>query len=127
MEQNLSKDEILEGYLNIINLGGSNYGVEAAAYYYWGISASELSVSQSAILAGMVVSPNIYRPDINPENAKKRRDIVLGTMYRDDKITEQEYSDAMNEEITLDIHTTPGAAPPLAISPTSATTLSLTS
>ncbi|MDY3049735.1 MAG: transglycosylase domain-containing protein [Rothia sp. (in: high G+C Gram-positive bacteria)] len=107
MEQNLSKDEILEGYLNIINLGGSNYGVEAAAYYYWGISASELSVSQSAILAGMVVSPNIYRPDINPENAKKRRDIVLGTMYRDDKITEQEYSDAMNEEITLDIHTTP--------------------
>ncbi|WP_237200008.1 transglycosylase domain-containing protein [Rothia nasimurium] len=107
MEQNLSKDQILEGYLNIINLGGSNYGVEAAAYYYWGISASELSISQSAILAGMVVSPNIYRPDVNPQLAKERRDVVLGTMFRDGKITEDEYSDALNEEITLDIHTTP--------------------
>lgn len=107
MEQNLSKDEILEGYLNIINMGGSNYGVEAAAYYYWGISASELSISQSAILAGMVVSPNIYRPDVNPELSKERRDVVLGTMFRDGKITEDEYSDALNEEITLDIHTTP--------------------
>lgn len=107
MEQNLSKDEILEGYLNIINMGGSNYGVEAAAYYYWGISASELSISQSAILAGMVVSPNMYRPDVNPQLAKERRDVVLGTMYRDGKITEDEYSDALNENIELDIHTTP--------------------
>lgn len=107
MEQNLSKDQILEGYLNIINLGGANYGVEAAAYYYWGISASELDISQSAILAGMVVSPNVYRPDVNPELSKERRDVVLGTMLRDGKITEDEYSDALNEEITLDIHTTP--------------------
>lgn len=107
MEQNLSKDEILEGYLNIINLGGSNYGVEAAAYYYWGISASELNISQSAILAGMVVSPNMYRPDVNPELAKKRRDVVLGTMLRDGKITEEEYSAALNEDVNLDIHTTP--------------------
>lgn len=106
MEQNLSKDEILEGYLNIINLGGANYGVEAAAQYYWGIPASKLSISQSAILAGMVVSPNVYRPDVNPKLSKKRRDIVLGTMFRDGKITEDEYSSAMNEEIELDIHTT---------------------
>lgn len=106
MEQNLTKDEILEGYLNIINLGGANYGVEAAAYYYWGIKASQLDLSQSAILAGMVVSPNVYRPDVNPELAKKRRDVVLGTMLRDGKITEDQYSDALNEEIKLDIHTT---------------------
>lgn len=107
MEQNLTKDEVLEGYLNIINLGGSTFGVEAAAYYYWGIKASELSISQSAILAGMVVSPNFYRPDVNPEMSKARRDVVLGTMYRDGKITEDEYSDALNEDIELDIHTTP--------------------
>ncbi|MDO4897774.1 MAG: transglycosylase domain-containing protein [Rothia sp. (in: high G+C Gram-positive bacteria)] len=107
MEQNLSKDEILEGYLNIINLGGSNYGVEAAAHYYWGISAKDLSISQSAILAGMVVSPNVYRPDVNPELSKERRDIVLGTMFRDGKITEEQYSEALNEEVTVDIHTTP--------------------
>ena len=49
MEQNKSKDEILEGYLNIVNLGGSNYGVEAAAQYYWGISAKDLNVAQSAL------------------------------------------------------------------------------
>lgn len=107
MEQNLSKDEILEGYLNIINLGGANYGVEAAAYYYWGITAAELNISQSAILAGMVVSPNLYRPDVNPEMAKKRRNIVLGTMLRDGKITEDEYSQALTEDVNLDIHTTP--------------------
>lgn len=107
MEQNLSKDQILEGYLNIINLGGDNYGVEAAAHYYWGISASELDISQSAILAGMVVSPNAYRPDLNPEMAKKRRDVVLGTMLRDGKITEDQYSEALNEDVNLNIHTSP--------------------
>ncbi|ORC16421.1 penicillin-binding protein [Rothia nasimurium] len=107
VEQNMTKDEVLEGYLNVINLGGTNYGVEAAAYYYWGIKASELSVAQSALLAGMVVSPNMYRPDVNPQLAKERRDVVLGTMLRDGKITEEEYSNALNEEIELDIHTTP--------------------
>lgn len=107
VEQNMSKDEILEGYLNIINLGGTNFGVEAASYYYWGISASELDISQSAILAGMVVSPNMYRPDVNPQLALERRDVVLGTMLRDGKITEEEYSNALNEDVNLDIHTTP--------------------
>ena len=106
MEQNKSKDEILEGYLNIVNLGGSNYGVEAASQYYWGIPASKLNVQQSALLAGMVQSPNQYRPDVNPELAKERRNVVLGTMYRDGKITEDEYNEAVNSELDLDLHTT---------------------
>lgn len=106
MEQNKSKDEILQGYLNIVNLGGSNYGVEAAAQYYWGVSAKDLSVDQAAILAGMVQSPNTYRPDVNPELTKDRRDTVLGTMYRDGKITEDEYNDALNAPVTVDIHPT---------------------
>ena len=104
MEQNKSKDEILEGYLNIVNLGGSNYGVEAAPQYYWGIPASKLNVQQSALLAGMVQSPNQYRPDVNPELAKERRNVVLGTMYRDGKITEDEYNEAVNSELDLDLH-----------------------
>lgn len=104
MEQNKSKDEILEGYLNIVNLGGSNYGVEAASQYYWGIPASKLNVQQSALLAGMVQSPNQYRPDVNPELAKERRNVVLGTMYRDGKITEDEYNEAVNSELDLDLH-----------------------
>lgn len=106
MEQNKSKDEILEGYLNIVNLGGSNYGVEAASQYYWGISASQLNVQQAALLAGMVQSPNQYRPDKNPELAKERRNVVLSTMYRDGKITEDEYSKALNSELDLDLHYT---------------------
>lgn len=104
MEQNMSKDEILEGYLNIVNLGGSNYGVEAASQYYWGIPASKLDVAQSALLAGLVQSPNVYRPDVNPEYAVERRNIVLGTMLRDNKITEDQYNEAITEELNLDLH-----------------------
>lgn len=106
MEQNKSKDEILEGYLNIVNLGGSNYGVEAAARYYWGIPASKLDTAQAATLAGMVQSPNYFRPDTNPEKSKERRNVVLGTMLRDGKISQKEYDDAVNSELDLDIHIT---------------------
>lgn len=106
MEQNKSKDDILEGYLNIVNLGGSNYGVEAAAYYYWGTSASKLSIAQAATLAGMVQSPNYYRPDLNPEYSKERRNVVLGTMLRDGKINQKEYDKAVNSDLDLDIHLT---------------------
>lgn len=106
MEQNKSKDQILEGYLNVVNLGGSNYGVEAASQYYWGIPASQLNVQQSALLAGMVQSPNQYRPDVNPELAKERRNVVLGTMYRDGKISEDEYNTAVNSELDLNLHYT---------------------
>ena len=106
MEQNKSKDEILEGYLNVVNLGGSNYGVEAASQYYWGKPAKDLTVAQAATLAGMVQSPNYYRPDVNPETSKERRNVVLGTMLRDGKITEDQYNSAITEEMNLDIHNT---------------------
>ena len=106
MEENKSKDEILEGYLNVVNLGGTNYGVEAASQYYWGIPASKLNPAQAATLAGMVQAPNLYRPDVNPEYSKERRNVVLGTMLRDGKITQAEYDDAVNSELDLDIHET---------------------
>ena len=104
MEQNKSKDEILEGYLNIVNMGGSNFGVEAAAQYYWGIPAKDLNVAQSALLAGLVQSPNTYRPDEHPDNAVERRNVVLSTMLRDGKISQQEYDEAVASEVNLDIH-----------------------
>ena len=106
MEQELSKDEILEGYLNMVLFGGQNYGVEAAAQYYWGIPASELSISQAAVLAGMVQSPNYYDPAANPEAATERRNIVLDTMLRTGAITEQEHAAAAAEPIRLDLHPT---------------------
>ena len=66
MEQNKSKDEILEGYLNIVNLGGSNYGVEAAAQYYWGISAKDLNVGTVRASCRSGAGTERVRPDREP-------------------------------------------------------------
>ena len=106
MEQEKSKDEILEGYLNIVLFGGSNYGVEAASQYFWGIHASELSIAQSATLAGMVQSPNYYNPEVNPEASTQRRSIVLDTMVQTGAITRQQAEQAAKEPMNLDIHHT---------------------
>lgn len=104
MEQELDKDEILEGYLNMVLFGGQNYGVEAAAQYYWGIPASELSIAQSAVLAGMVQSPNYYDPVANPEAATQRRNIVLDAMLLTGSITEEEHAAAAAEPIEVDLN-----------------------
>lgn len=102
VEQEMTKDEILEGYLNIVMLGGQNYGVEAAAQYYWGVPASELNIQQSATLAGMVQSPNYYKPDENPEAATDRRNTVLNSMHRNGDITEQERDEAAASDLNID-------------------------
>ena len=62
-------------------------------------------MAQSALLAGLVQAPNVYDPTVNPELARERRDIVLGTMLRDGKITDKEYSDAIASDIKLNVHT----------------------
>ena len=105
MEQEMSKDEILEGYLNIVLFGGQNYGVEAAAQYFWGIPASELDIQQSAVLAGMVQSPNYYNPQANPEASEQRRNLVLDTMLQTGSITQQQHDQAVAAPLDLDIHT----------------------
>lgn len=104
MEQEKSKDQILEGYLNIVLFGGQNYGVEAASRYYWGIPASKLSIQQAALLAGMVQSPNYYDPQLNPEAAIDRRNTVLDTMVQTGTITEAERQKAAAAPLDLDIH-----------------------
>jgi membrane peptidoglycan carboxypeptidase len=104
VEQELPKDEILEGYLNIVLLGGRNYGVEAAAQYYWGVPAAELDVAQSATLAGLVKSPNGYNPETHPEAAVERRDIVLNSMLEQGYISEQEHREATASTLDLDIN-----------------------
>lgn len=106
MEQNKSKDEILNGYLNIVNYGGTSYGVEAAAYHYWGIHAKDLNIQQSATLAGMVQSPVYYNPINNPEASKNRRDTVLYKMHEYGKISDAEYQQAKDSKLDLDVHTT---------------------
>ena len=104
LEEEMSKDEILAGYLNIVLLGGRNYGVEAASQYLWGIPASELNLAQSALLAGLIQNPNGLNPEENPDGALERRDAVLEAMVRNDYITEAERDEASAQDLDLDIH-----------------------
>ncbi|GAA1938721.1 transglycosylase domain-containing protein [Microbacterium aoyamense] len=73
LEQKYSKNDILLGYLNIANFGGQTYGIDAAAQYYFGVPASDVSIAQAATLAGMVQNPNTYRID-KPEGSISNSD-----------------------------------------------------
>ncbi len=118
IEKDFSKNDILLGYLNIANFGGTVYGIEAAANYYFSTTAANLTVAQSATLAGIVQNPNTYRID-KPEGTitnsegvalntaadgyaltKDRRHYVLGRMLADGKITQAQYDEADASEIT---------------------------
>lgn len=90
LEKKYTKEQIIEFYVNNHYLGGNVYGVEEAAQTYFGKSASELSLSEAAIIAGMFKSPTYYRPDTHPENAESRRSTVLYLMNRHGYITKEE-------------------------------------
>jgi len=98
METQYSKDEILEGYLNTINYGGV-YGVENASYYYFNKSASELSIAEASMIAGIPKSPSNYSPLNNLKNAKERQALVLDAMLKNNYITEEEKEIALNTEL----------------------------
>ena len=109
LEQRYSKNEILLGYLNIANFGGTNYGIDAAAKYYFGVPAAQLSLGQAATLAGMVQNPNVYRIDrATGKNSladgfadtKVRRNYVLDRMLEDGKITKEQHDATKAEAIT---------------------------
>ena len=98
LETHYTKDEILEGYLNTINYGGV-FGIENASQYYFNKSASELTLAESSMLAGIPQSPSNYSPLYNIELAKKRQKTVLSLMYNNETITENEMNDAINIEL----------------------------
>ncbi len=107
LESKLSKDEILEAYLNIIYFGGSNYGVKAAATDYFGKELDELSLKECACLAGIVKNPNGYSPRNNMYVYKdmtptiKRTETVLYTMEKNKAISKKEYDEAVAEEFVV--------------------------
>ncbi len=101
LEQEYSKDTILECYLNKIALGNGICGVEVAANFYFDKSTEELTLAECAALACMAKEPEYYRPDKHPENNKKRRDIVLDLMLEQGYITQEEHDQAVAEEITI--------------------------
>jgi monofunctional biosynthetic peptidoglycan transglycosylase len=83
LENSLSKARILELYLNVIELGPQTFGVEAAAQKYFGISARDLSESQSAFLAAVIPNPRtVFNPKLHPERVRKRTSLILRRMQR---------------------------------------------
>lgn len=102
IEKEMSKDEILKGYLNLVLFSGREYGVQAAAQYFYSVDAKDLNLQQSAMLAGMVQLPNVYNPINNPERSLDRRNKVLGNMLRAGAITKAEYDKAVKSDLELD-------------------------
>jgi len=88
IERNYTKDEILEMYLNVVYFGRSSYGIASASHVYFGKSPSELTLSESAILVGMLQSPAYYDPYNYPEKCLARRNVVLGQMIKYDMMAE---------------------------------------
>ena len=99
MEINYSKDEILEGYLNTINYGNGVLGIENASRYYFNKSASDLTLGEATILAGIPASPQDYSPINDLKTSKKRQKIILNTMVRNGYITKDEAKRAYNEKL----------------------------
>ncbi|MFH1463522.1 MAG: PBP1A family penicillin-binding protein [Pseudomonadota bacterium] len=90
LERELSKEQILELYLNFVYLGAGNYGVEAAARDYFNVSAAQLDPGQAAMLAGLVPAPARYSPRTHPDRALQRRRLVLGRMVEEGYIVQAE-------------------------------------
>ncbi len=101
LEKRYSKDEILEKYLNSIYFGHNCFGIYNAAEFYFGKTPSELDLADSAILAGLVKSPNYYSPFKNAENCALRKESVLNAMLRNASITPEEKQYAMEKPLPL--------------------------
>lgn len=101
MEKSLTKNEILETYLNAIYFGNGAYGLESASQVYFNKSAKDLTISESAMLAGLIKSPKAYSPIYNYENCIKRRNLVLKEMLKDKVINAEQYQNAVDEKIVI--------------------------
>lgn len=101
VEQQFTKDHILELYLNHVYFGSGVYGVEAAAQRFWAIPVKNISLAQAALLAAVVCSPGHYSPVFYPLSAQQRRNIILGKMKILGFITSEQYEQACNEPVSL--------------------------
>ena len=104
IERELSKDEILELYVNKIYLGNRAYGIEAAAQVYYGKPMHDLSLGQMAMIAGLPKAPSRFNPLVNPQRSKERRDWILGRMFKLGKIDQGQYQTALAEPIDASYH-----------------------
>ena len=106
VDHNYSKDQILEYYINKVYMGNGVYGMQTAAQYYYGTNLKNLDLAQLALLAGMPQSPTNYDPTTYPELAKKRRDLVLDAMAKNDVITTAQAAQAKATSIKAGLSST---------------------
>ena len=104
LENDYTKDEILELYLNNIYFGNGCYGIENASKHYFNKPASALTLSESALLAGSINAPSVYDVIKNTDTAIKRRDLVLNLMHKHGKIDDDALNSAKSETINLNIN-----------------------
>ncbi len=101
LEKKYTKDQILEGYLNIVFFNRDAYGIEAAARHFFSTTAKDLTLPQAALLAGLVNSPSYYDPATNPGNSLKRRNQVLDKMLGEGKISRADHDAAVAAGVGL--------------------------
>ena len=109
LEKQMSKDEILERYLNSVYFGGGAYGVQAAAEYYFRKDVGDLNWAEGALLAALIRAPNDYDPFKNPELARRQRSLVFGRLLATERLTEEEV--AFSEGIPLPTEPNPPIPP----------------
>ncbi len=101
IEKNLTKDQILEVYMNQIYLGQRAYGFSSAAQIYYGKKLQQITIAEAAMLAGLPKAPSAYNPVVNPKRAKARQQYILQRMYQLGYISEPEYMQAKDEELKI--------------------------
>jgi penicillin-binding protein 1A len=101
MEEKLEKNQIMERYLNLVYLGSGAYGVADAAWIYFGKTVDELTLAESAMIAGMAPAPSLYSPTVNEDAARRQRDRVIRRMLATGSISSAEADAALATEVTL--------------------------
>ncbi len=101
IEKNLTKDQILEVYMNQIYLGQRAFGFSSAAQIYFGKDLKDISVAEAAMLAGLPKAPSAYNPVVNPKRARMRQQYILQRMHDLRYITDAQYEQAKNEELKI--------------------------
>ncbi len=101
IERTYSKDEILQMFYTQTHFGHGAYGVQSAANRYFGVNASELTISQAAILTGLLKAPRHYSPFFEPEACIRRRNVVLNSMYEAGFLTNQQLAEARSETLAV--------------------------
>lgn len=101
LEVHYSKDEILEGYMNTINYGAGNYGIQNASLYYFNKDAKDLNLAEASMIVGIPKNPTYYNPVYYLDNAKKRQKVVLESMVSNGFITKEEMDQAYNTELSF--------------------------